>query len=338
MVPERPQLCYVYRSCPRPCRYDVDDDGTRSYGHSCLSHPSHPSHRTLSGGSRLALFFPEWADLTNLEIPSDQSNSLRVRSFESQLPPSPLRPRRARLRAGGVSAPASNARGRDSSPRTTQHRGAHKQHMGLRLTLLVLAHPAVHAAPRTRLQDACGCEHCVSQGNTVADCESFGSDCGCYHGCPCATCVAKGNSVADCVSFGSDCACYNGNSGASGGACANFDERTLALNDECCDEVTEDCSSGRPAVCNVACAHVLLPYFDDCAGALGADGVAAFSDVVALCHAAETVRSAATLKLSPLVPSGTHIQHTHTHTHTHTPALRRRRRHPRFQTASPQAT
>ena len=126
----------------------------------------------------------------------------------------------------------------------------------------------------------------------MSDCESFGSDCTCYAGCPCATCVGKGNTVADCENFGSDCSCYAdpgpapGGSGY-GGACADLQDRTAAVNDECCNEKTEDCSSGRPATCNLGCAHVLLPFFDDCSGALGAAGAAQFDGVVALCHAAE---------------------------------------------------
>ena len=171
------------------------------------------------------------------------------------------------------------------------------------MLLALLALPVAHAAPRARFQvAACPCEHCVSDlHNSVADCESLGLDCGCLLDCKCQHCVvAMDNSVADCESLGLDCSCYHAppgrGGGGKGGACADFDGRTQELNDECCDEVTEDCSSGRPAVCNIGCAHVLLPYFDDCGGALGADGVAAFSDVVAMCHAAE--------EPSPLVPDG----------------------------------
>ena len=51
--------------------------------------------------------------------------------------------------------------------------------------------------------------------------------------------------------------------------CADLQARTQALNEECCNEPGEDCSSGRPATCNLGCAHVLLPFFDDCSGALG---------------------------------------------------------------------
>jgi hypothetical protein len=61
--------------------------------------------------------------------------------------------------------------------------------------------------------------------------------------------------------------------------------RSQALNEECCDEPSEDCSSGRPANCNVGCAMVVLPFFDDCSGALGSSA-SGFDDVVVLCHAA----------------------------------------------------
>jgi hypothetical protein len=157
------------------------------------------------------------------------------------------------------------------------------------LLVVLLALPVAHAAPRARFQDAgCPCEHCVTDlHNSVADCESLGLDCGCLLDCKCQHCVvAMDNSIADCESLGLDCSCYHA-APSGGGACADFEDRTNALNNECCDEVTEDCSSGRPAVCNVGCAHVLLPYFDDCRDALGADVAAAFADVVALCHAAE---------------------------------------------------
>ena len=32
----------------------------------------------------------------------------------------------------------------------------------------------------------------------------------------------------------------------------------------CCDEPSEDCSSGQPASCNEACARVLVPMRDNC--------------------------------------------------------------------------
>ena len=47
--------------------------------------------------------------------------------------------------------------------------------------------------------------------------------------------------------------------------------RTLCVARECCDEPTEDCSSGEPASCNPGCAAVLVPYYLDCREALRAE-------------------------------------------------------------------
>ena len=54
------------------------------------------------------------------------------------------------------------------------------------------------------------------------------------------------------------CWCYGQSWGGyacsqRGETCTDFDERTRAVNSECCDEPMEDCSSGRPSVCNVGC-------------------------------------------------------------------------------------
>ena len=133
------------------------------------------------------------------------------------------------------------------------------------LAAVLLPGSASGGPARARLlQDGCGCAQCVQKGNTVADCESFGLDCGCY---------------AD-----------------DGGACGGFVDRTRALNDECCDEASEDCSSGRPATCNLGCARVLLPYFDECAAQLGEDGARPFNDVVVKCQA---TADACTVPLGP---------------------------------------
>ena len=75
---------------------------------------------------------------------------------------------------------------------------------------------------------------------------------------------------------------------------------------ECCDEQgdgadpghrraqqgTEDCSSGVPATCNVGCASVLIPFFEDCGTTLGKQAMQ-FDTVVALCRAAEAAEAAA---------------------------------------------
>jgi len=59
----------------------------------------------------------------------------------------------------------------------------------------------------------------------------------------------------------------------------------VSVNAECCDEPSEDCSTGQPASCNVGCASVLLPFFADCSEALGKHA-SDYSSVVALCRVA----------------------------------------------------
>ena len=151
------------------------------------------------------------------------------------------------------------------------------------------------------LSDYCPCADCLNKHEcdqcdipggslppwTVEMCERSepGMDCSCVFDCKCRRCVEElGQSVADCESLGLDCGCYRGaDPHRPDGPCADFDDRTQAVNDECCDEPTEDCSSGPPATCNLGCAHVLLPYFDDCMPGLGIP----FLDIIALCRAAE---------------------------------------------------
>jgi hypothetical protein len=65
--------------------------------------------------------------------------------------------------------------------------------------------------------------------------------------------------------------------------CLDLSARAAELNVECCDEASEDCSSGQPVVCNVGCSAVVLPFFADCSGALGA-AAAAYTDLVEMCH------------------------------------------------------
>jgi hypothetical protein len=152
-----------------------------------------------------------------------------------------------------------------------------------------------------QLQAACPCEQCVdAMGQSVADCESLGLDCGCLYDCKCQQCVvAMGQTVAGCESLGLDCSCYTtggkpaGVSGSGGKACRNLEDRTTSVNDECCNdfEASQDCSSGRPATCNLDCARVLLPFFNDCAEALGT-AAGLFDGVIGLCHMAEAAGSA----------------------------------------------
>ena len=71
--------------------------------------------------------------------------------------------------------------------------------------------------------------------------------------------------------------------------CSDLATRTAAVNAECCDEASEDCSSGRPATCSLGCARQLLPFYDDCATADSEDSLAnanKLKDVVALCKQA----------------------------------------------------
>lgn len=96
---------------------------------------------------------------------------------------------------------------------------------------------------------------------------------------------------------------HGGAEASSYASCADIAARTATLNGECCDEESEDCSSGRPSTCNIGCARVLLPYFDDCAAALGVDAAAQFADVVALCHA--TVEASAPMVAVSYTVGGT---------------------------------
>ena len=73
---------------------------------------------------------------------------------------------------------------------------------------------------------------------------------------------------------------------AGGYGCGDLATRTKELDAECCDEQSEDCSSGHPSSCNAGCAAVLLPFFADCSDALGPAAVKAFADVVSLCRSA----------------------------------------------------
>ena len=45
--------------------------------------------------------------------------------------------------------------------------------------------------------------------------------------------------------------------------------RTDAINLECCDEPSEDCSGGYPRTCNAGCAALFLPFWRNCRDALG---------------------------------------------------------------------
>lgn len=52
----------------------------------------------------------------------------------------------------------------------------------------------------------------------------------------------------------------------------------------CCDEPSEDCSSGVPNSCNAGCAAIFLPFWSDCRSAMGKD-MHGFDSVIELCEA-----------------------------------------------------
>jgi hypothetical protein len=64
--------------------------------------------------------------------------------------------------------------------------------------------------------------------------------------------------------------------------------RMDAVTEECCNEPAEDCSSGRPATCNVGCSDVVLTFWRDCQATFvatsGAPTAQIFEDVVQLCQ------------------------------------------------------
>ena len=70
--------------------------------------------------------------------------------------------------------------------------------------------------------------------------------------------------------------CLNGGTctqGRDSATCKTSDlaDRAGDVAHECCDEPTEDCSSGQPASCNPGCAAVLVPYYLDCRETLRAE-------------------------------------------------------------------
>ena len=71
----------------------------------------------------------------------------------------------------------------------------------------------------------------------------------------------------------------------AGGTCdaTRLAQDSDAINRECCDEPTEDCTGGSPHTCNAGCGALLLPFWADCRGALGKQS-AQFEGAVALCE------------------------------------------------------
>merc|ERR1711871_59076 len=53
----------------------------------------------------------------------------------------------------------------------------------------------------------------------------------------------------------------------------------------CCDEPTEDCTSGMPASCNEGCAQVFIPFMNSCSSMLG-DQAVMLGGLLSQCEAA----------------------------------------------------
>ena len=83
---------------------------------------------------------------------------------------------------------------------------------------------------------------------------------------------------------------------------AEFQAVLDPINTECCDEPTEDCSSGYPATCNAGCAAVLLPVQAACADFLADGGPVMKPLKTALDAAAANCPVRATTLLHTLLP------------------------------------
>jgi hypothetical protein len=83
-------------------------------------------------------------------------------------------------------------------------------------------------------------------------------------------------------------------------------QKTEAVFEECCNEPGEDCSGGTPHSANAGCCAVLVPFFQDCAGEMGADAES-IREAVALCPTgpvAPTPTATAVLLFSAKCPPG----------------------------------
>eukprot|EP01047_Picozoa_sp_COSAG01_P069530 COSAG01_NODE_10309_length_2195_cov_14.195134_1_plen_396_part_00 len=68
-----------------------------------------------------------------------------------------------------------------------------------------------------------------------------------------------------------------------GATCGSI--QAQAVQTECCNEPSEDCSGGAPQTCNPGCAAVFLPFWSDCAAQLHLKGTPLYEQTVALCRA-----------------------------------------------------
>jgi hypothetical protein len=93
----------------------------------------------------------------------------------------------------------------------------------------------------------------------------------------------------------------------SGEASCDSDEvswRTGDINRECCNEPTEDCSSGYPRTCNAGCAALFLPFWTECRSTLGKDS-RNFEPIVAMCEAAAGAAPSLARQLNVACSDGT---------------------------------
>jgi len=72
---------------------------------------------------------------------------------------------------------------------------------------------------------------------------------------------------------------------AVAGQCNDIADSATAVTTTCCDEPTEDCTSGMPASCNEGCARVFIPFMNDCGSMLGPQE-ALFGNLLRQCQAA----------------------------------------------------
>jgi hypothetical protein len=67
--------------------------------------------------------------------------------------------------------------------------------------------------------------------------------------------------------------------------CPDVTTSSVAVTTTCCDEPSEDCSSGVPSSCNAGCAAVFIPFYNDCGGLLG-PALDMYAPLLAQCQAA----------------------------------------------------
>jgi hypothetical protein len=119
----------------------------------------------------------------------------------------------------------------------------------------------------------------------------FDGDVGCLSELGAAACAADGAVVPAPTPPSPPSHSNTGTGGDDPIVCTDYNDLNTLLtpvNSECCDEPSEDCSSGYPATCNAGCAALLLPLQAACAGFLATSPVlapvkAAIDAVAATC-------------------------------------------------------